>query len=78
MDVKRGVGVEDDDVVEVGSAVESFDNLADDLDEPPWSSAASLRHNQPHEMTLGCAESSVRYRALLHCCLMKRKDEVEE
>ena len=40
--VKSGVGVEHDDV-EVGSdAVKAFDKLVDDLDEPPWSSAASL------------------------------------
>ena len=35
-DVKGGVGIEDDHVVEVGSdAVEAFDDLVDDLDEPP-------------------------------------------
>ena len=37
-----GVDVEDDHVVEVGSdAVEAFDDLVNDLDEPPWSSVAS-------------------------------------
>ena len=35
-DVKRGDGVEDDHVVEVRSdAVEAFDDLIDDRDEPP-------------------------------------------
>ena len=53
-DVKGGVSVEDDDVTEVGSkAVEALDDLVDDLDEPPWSSAASLRHYQPLEETRG-------------------------
>ena len=38
-----GVGVEDDDVVEVGSdTVEAFDEFVDDLDEPLWSSAVFL------------------------------------
>ena len=56
IDVEGGVGVEDDDVVEVGSnAVEAFDDLVDDLDEPPWSNAASLCHCQPLEETCGCA-----------------------
>ena len=45
--MKRGVGVEDDDVVDVGNdAAEAFDNVVDDLDEPPWSSAASLWHKR--------------------------------
>ena len=57
-DVKGGVGIEDDDVVEVGSdAVEALDELVDDLDEPPRRSAASLWHNQPLEESHGCAES---------------------
>ena len=44
-DVKGGVGVEDDDVIEVGSdVVEALDDPVDDLDEPPWISAASLWH----------------------------------
>ena len=37
--VKGGVDVEDDDVIEVGSPTP--DDLVDDLDELPWSSAAS-------------------------------------
>ena len=77
-DVTGGVGVEDDAVVEVGSdAVEALDDLVDDLDEPPWSSAASLWHSQPLEETRGCAESSERCRVLVHCYLMQRRIEVE-
>ena len=41
-DVKGGVGVEDDDVIEVDSDV--IGDLDDDLYEPSWSSAASLWH----------------------------------
>ena len=78
-DVKGGVGAEDDDVIEEGSnAVEALDDLVDDLDKSPWSSAASLWHYQPLEETRGCAESREGYRALMHYYLMKRRDEVEE
>ena len=78
-DVKGGVGVEDDHVVEVSSdAVEAFDGLVDDLEEPPWSGDASLLHHQPLEEAHGCKESSERYRVLVHCCLVKRRAEVEE
>ena len=60
-DLKGGVGIEDNHVVEVSSdAVESLDDLVDDLDEPPWSSADPLRHHQPLEEAHGCAESSER------------------
>ena len=77
--VKGGVGVEDDGVIEIGSeAVEALDDLVDDLDEPPWSRAASLWHYQPLEETRGCAEGIKRYRVRIHCYLMKRKDEIEE
>ena len=42
-DVKGGVGVKDDDVVEVSSdAVEALGDLVDDLDEPAWNSACLL------------------------------------
>ena len=58
MDVKRGVGIEDDDVVEVGSAVESFDNLADDLDEPHGRNTAALGHDEPLIETRGSAKRS--------------------
>ena len=59
IDVEGGVGVEDDDVVEVGSdVVETIHDLVDDLDEPSLSSADSLRHYQSLEETRGCAESS--------------------
>ena len=82
-DVKEGVDGEDDGIVEVGSdGVDDFadlvDDLVDDLDEPPWSSAVSLWHNQPHEETRGCAESGERYRVLVHFDLMKRRNELEE
>ena len=77
-DVKGGVGAEDDDVIEEGSnAVEALDDLVDDLDKSPWSSAASLWHYQPLEETRGCAESSERYR-VMHCYLVQRRDEIEE
>ena len=47
-DVSRGVGVEDDDVVEVGGdAFEVFDDLVDYLDEPPGRGVATLRHDEP-------------------------------
>ena len=73
------VGVDNDDVVEVGSdAVEASDDLVDDLDERLGNSAASLSPNQPLEERRGCAESSEGYRVLGHCYLMKRQDEVEE
>ena len=78
-DMKGGVDVEDNDVVELGNdAVEAFDNFVDDLDEPPWTSAASLCHNQPLEDKRGCAESSERYRVLVHYYLMERRDELKE
>ena len=72
-DVKGGVGIEDDHVVEVSSdAVEALDDLVDDLDEPSRSSAAPLWHHQPLE------EAPERYRVLVHCNLVKIRDEVEE
>ena len=77
-DMKRGVDVEDDDVVEVGSdVVETIHDLVDDLDEPSLSRADSLRHYQSLEETRGCAESSERCRVLVHCYLMQRRIEVE-
>ena len=77
--MKGEIGVEDGDVVEVrGDAVEVVDDLADDFDEPPSSSAASLRHNQPLEEGRGCAESSERYCVLVRRSLMERRGEVEE
>ena len=66
-DVKGGVGVEEDDVVEVGSdAVEDVDDLVDNLNEPPWSSAASLRHKQPLKEVRGCTASTERCRVFVH------------
>ena len=57
-DVKGGAGVENDDVVEVGSdAVEGFDDLVDDFDEPPWSSAASLWHASHSKRRVGVQEA---------------------
>ena len=78
-DVKGGVGVEDDDVFQVGSnAVEALDDLDDDLDEQPWSSDTFLRHYQPLEETRGSGGSSERYRVLMHCYLMTRRDKIQE
>ena len=78
-DVKGGVGVEDDVVVEVGSdAVEAFHVLVDDLDELPWSSAAFLWHNKPLEEARGVVERSEGYRVLVHRYLAKRRAEVED
>ena len=63
-DVKGGVGIKG--VVEVSSdAVVALDDRVDDLDEPPWSSVASLWHHQSLEEVRGCAESSERYRILM-------------
>ena len=51
------VGVEHDDVVKVGGdAFEVFDDLVDDLDEPPGRGTAALRHDEPFEKPRGCAE----------------------
>ena len=77
--MEGGVVIEDDHVVEVSSdAVKALDDLVDDLDESPWSSVASLWHHQSLEEVRGCAESSERYRILVHCWLVKRRDKVEE
>ena len=47
-DMGRGVGVEDDDVVEVGAdAVEFFDDLVGDLDKPPGRGVAALGPDEP-------------------------------
>ena len=49
-DMGRGVGVEGDDVVEVcGDPIEVYDDLVDDLDEPPGRGLATLRHGEPLE-----------------------------
>ena len=51
------VGVEHDDVVKVGGdAFEVFDDLVDDLDEPPGQGTAALRRDEPFEKPGGCAE----------------------
>ena len=51
------VGVEHDDVVKVGGdAFEVFDDLVDDLDEPPGRGIAALRHDEPFEKSGGCGE----------------------
>ena len=64
--MKGGVGAEDDDVIEEGSnAVEALDDLVDDLDKSPWSSAASLWHYQPLEETRG-VQKAVRDIVSLH------------
>ena len=59
-------------------AVEALDDLVNDLDEPPWSSAASLWQTQTLEETRGCAESCEMYRVFVYCFLIKKRDEVEE
>ena len=60
-DMSRGVGIEDDDVVEVGGdAIEVFDDLVDDLDKPPGRGVATLRHDDgavPKEKYLGGVQS---------------------
>ena len=72
-------GIEDDQVFEVSSdAVETVDDLVDDLDEPPWGSTSPLWHHQPLEEARECAESSERYRVLVHRYLVKRRNKVEE
>ena len=49
-DVVVGIGVEDDDVVEIrGDEFQAFDDLVDNLDEPAGGGAAALRHNKPLE-----------------------------
>ena len=77
--MEGGVVIEDDHVVEVSSdAVKALDDLVDDLDESPWGSAAPLWHHQLLEEARECAESSERYRALVHCYLVKKKNKVQE
>ena len=49
-DVVGGVGVEDDDVVEVrGDAFQAFGDLVNDLNEPIGGGTAALRHHKPLE-----------------------------
>ena len=49
-DVVGGVGVEDDDVVEVrGDAFRAFDDLVNNLKEPTGGGTAALRHHKPLE-----------------------------
>ena len=56
-DVSRGVGVEDGDAIEVGgNAIKVFDDLVDDLDEPPGRGVATLKHDKPLEESGGGAE----------------------
>lgn len=51
------VGVEHDDVVEVGcNTFKAFDDLIDDLDEPPGLGTAALGHVKPFEEPGGGAE----------------------
>ena len=77
--MEGGVVIEDDHVVEVSSdAVKALDDLVDDLDESPWSSAAPLWHHQLLEEARGCAESRERNRVLVYCYLVKRRNNVEE
>ena len=77
--VSRGVGVEDDDVVEVGGdAFEVFDDLADDLDEPPGRRVATLRHDEPLEEAGGGAEGGEWYGDLVDVYLVERRYKVEQ
>ncbi|MEP5732609.1 MAG: hypothetical protein ABJL67_24930 [Sulfitobacter sp.] len=73
-DVEGEMDVEDDGVVDVGgNAVQALDDLVDDFDDLPWSSAASLTHNQHLEKARECTESSERDRVLAHRYLMDQE-----
>ena len=73
----RGVGVEDGDVVEVGGdAVEVFDDLVDDLDEPPGRGVAALKHDDPFEESSGGSEGGEWYGVLVDGYLVERRHKV--
>ena len=76
--MKGDIGGEDDGVVDVvRDALEAFDGLVHDLDEPPWSSAASLWYNHPLEEARSGVESSERHRVVVRY-LMRRRYKVDE
>ena len=78
-DVVGGVGVEDDDGVEVHSdAFQAFVDLVDDFNEPTGGSAAALRYHKPLEQRAWCAERRQKGGVLVDSDLVKLGDQVEE
>ena len=77
--MSRGVGIEDDDVVEEGGdAFEVFDDLVDDLDQPPGRGVAALRHDEPLEELGGGAEGGEWYGVLVDGYLVERRHKIEQ
>ena len=78
---RRGkpVCVENDDVVEVGGdASKVFEDLVDDLDEPPGRGTAALRHDEPFEKPGGCAEHGEGNGIFIDGDLVERGYKVEQ
>ena len=79
IDMNRRVGVEDDDVVEVGGdAIEVCEDLVDDLDKPPRRGVAALGHDEPLEESGGGAEGGELYDVLVDGYLVERRHKVEQ
>ena len=78
-DVSRGVGVEDDDVVEVGGdAIQVLDDFVDDLDEPPGRGVAASRHEEAPEESRGGEEGGEWYGVLVDGSLVEQRHKVEQ
>ena len=78
-DVVGGVGVEDDDVVEVrGDGFQAFDYLVNNLNEPTGGGTAALRHHKPLEEPVWRAKRRQRDGILVDGDLVELGDQVEE
>ena len=78
-DVVGGVGVEDDDVVEVrDDAFKAFDDLVNDHNKPTEGGTGALRHHKPLEEPVWRAKRRQRDGILVDGDLVERGDQVEE
>ena len=70
--------IEHDDI-EVGCHLfQAIDRLIDNLDEPPRTGAAALRHNEPLIESRGCAERCKGNCILVCRYLVERGNQVEQ
>ena len=78
-DVVGGIGVEDDDAVEVrGDAFQASDDFVSGLNEPTGGGIAALRYHKSLEQPVWCADHRQRDGVLADDDPVKQRDQVEE
>ena len=78
-DMGSGVGIEDFGVIKRdGVAIEVFDYLVDDLDEPAGRGIATLGHDESIEESGGSAEGGKWYGVLVDGYLVERRHKEEQ